>query len=138
VLGLLRHANPAVRADGCRLARAGSEVVPLLLELLSDLHPEVAAAASCALGRLGRTEARPGLIRLLANAPSAEIIEAFVGIADEDGVVVLGRLAANRPDLAEAVMAALDEIDLPRAAIVAHGLRRKLATLERSSASVPA
>jgi hypothetical protein len=66
------------------------------------------------------------LLRLLANAPSHTAIDAFAGIADDDGIVVLGRLAVSRPDLASAILAALDEIDLPRAAQVAAGVRRRM------------
>ncbi len=127
VLACLRHPNPAVRADACRLAVRSDEVVAVLIDLLDDLHDSVTVAAACALGRMGRDEARSRLIRLLANAPSPEAIDAFAHIADDDGAVLLGRLANNHPDLAAAVLAALDESDLPRAALVAAGVRRRLA-----------
>lgn len=126
VLAWLRDPRPEVRAEACRLARPSAETTAALIDLLTDLHDSVAAAAACALGRMGRAEARPRLLRLLANAASPVVIDAFASVADNDGIVVLGRLASSRPDLARAVLAALDEIDQPRAAQVAAGLRRRM------------
>jgi hypothetical protein len=126
VLACLRHPDPAVRADACRLAAPSAEAVAVLIDLLDDLHDSVTAVAACALGRMGRDEARPRLLRLLANTPSPEAIDAFARIADDDGVVLLGRLAISHPDLAAAVLQALDASDLPRAALVAAGVRRRL------------
>jgi len=126
VLACLRHPNPTVRADACRLARPSAGVVAVLIDLLDDLHDGVTAVAACALGRMGRDEARNRLIRLLANTPSAEAIDAFARIADDDAVILLGRLAQRCPDLAGAVLDALDECELPRAAVVAAGVRRRL------------
>lgn len=123
VLALLRHPDPAVRADACRLARPSAEAVAVLCDLLDNLHDGVSAEAACALGRMGRAEAAPRLIRLLAEAPSAAAIDAFACIADDDGVVLLGRLALAHPDLAAAVLAVLDDSDLPRAAVAAAGVR---------------
>lgn len=125
-LACLRHPDPAVRADACRLARSSAEAVAVLIDLLDDLHDDVTAAAACTLGRLGRDEARPRLIRLLANSPSPEAIDAFARIADDDGIILLGRLANSHPDLAGAVLVALDASDLPRAASVAASVRRRL------------
>jgi HEAT repeat protein len=126
VLACLQHPHPAVRADACRLARPSAEAVAVLIDLLDDLHDSVAAAAACALGRMGRAEARQRLVRLLSNTPSPEAIDAFAHIADDDGVILLGRLANNHPDLATAVLKALDENDQPRAIVVAAGVRRRL------------
>jgi hypothetical protein len=130
LLACLRDAHPAVRRDACRLARPGSEVVAVLLDLLNDLHDDVTAAAACALARMGREEGRPRLLRRLADVPSAdlpsaEVIDAFARIADDDGVVVLGRLARRCPALAGIVLEALDESELALAARVAAGLRRQ-------------
>jgi len=122
----LRDPRPDVRRDACRLVRPSAETVAVLIDLLSDLHDSVSAAAACALGRLGRVEGRGRLVRLLANAPSAEAIDAFARIADDDGLVVLGRLAGNHPNLAGAVLDALEESDRPHAAVVAAGVRRRL------------
>jgi hypothetical protein len=67
----------------------------------------VAMAAAGALGRLGRAEGRPILLRLLRDQPSSEVIEGVVPIAAEDCVVLLGRAARQSPDLAGAVLDAL-------------------------------
>jgi HEAT repeat protein len=120
---LLRHDDPAVRADGCRCAGLWPAAIPVLGELLEDLNTGVRAAAACALGRLGRPEAAPILRRLLLEAPSPEVIEAVAGIADEDSPVLLRRVAGERPDLAPAVLDALDMIDTPQAERFAAAIR---------------
>lgn len=127
VLALLRHPEPAVRRDACRCARAGPEIAEVLIDLANDLHPDVATAAVCALGRMGRTEARAALKHLVRSAPSAEVIEALAAVADEDGVILLARLGRERPDLAAAVLSGLEAIDNPRAETAASALRRHLA-----------
>jgi HEAT repeat protein len=123
VLELLRHDDPQVRAAACRRATLWRPAIELLIELLDDLQPGVAAAAACALGRFGRVEARPALLRLLRDNPSAEVIDAIVPVADEDCVVLFGRLARQSPDLADALLEALDAIDTPRARALAASLR---------------
>jgi HEAT repeat protein len=120
---LLRHADPAIRADACRCARPSPEVVALLLTLLDDLHPPVAEAAACALGRMGRPEARPALARLIQAKPTAEAIEAIASIADETCIVLLGRIARAQPGLSDVVLGALEDIDIPRASAVATAIR---------------
>ena len=94
-----------------------------LFELLDDLHHQVATAAAIALGRIGRPEARPRLIALLRTQPSAEVIEALTPIADEEVIVAFGRAARAMPDLTGPVVEALDQLDDPRAAVVASALR---------------
>jgi HEAT repeat protein len=115
VIALLQDADPDVRADACRCAGAWRAAIPVLLDLTDDADGSVRIAALCALGRLGSREARPGLARLLRDAPSVEIIDAVAGIADEDCVIVLGRIVRTRPALADAGRAALELIDHPRA-----------------------
>jgi HEAT repeat protein len=124
VLDLLRYRDPQIRADACRCVGAWPEAIPPLTELLDDLHAFVAAAAACALGRLGRGEVRPLLIRFLRAEPSAELIDAIVPIADEECIVLLGRVGRARPDLSEAVLDALDAIDDPRAEKIAAHIRK--------------
>lgn len=124
VLSLLRHPDPTVRADACHLARDGAEVVETLLELMGDLHQDVCMAAACALARLRRPDARPLLTRALTHAPTVRAIEAIAPIADDECIVLLGRLARGvSPDLAKAARAALETIDHPAAARLLERLR---------------
>lgn len=116
VLALLRHGDPVVRADACRCVPHTRAVAELLIGLLEDLHASVATAAACALGRMGRPEARPPLLRSLRQAPDATMLEAVVPVADEDATVLLGRIAREHPALRDAALAALEDIDTPRAA----------------------
>lgn len=114
-LALIRHADPEIRASACRFADRWPSAVPQLLELLRDGDPEVASAALCALGRMGRSEARPDLLRLLRDAPSRAVIEAVITVADEDAIILLGRIVRTRPALEAAAREALETIDHPRA-----------------------
>ena len=93
-------------------------MIPLLVDLLDDLNGVVASAAACALGHMGQVRARPLLLRLLRENPTAAVIAAIVGIADPDSVVQLGRIARTKPDLADAAIAALNDIDHPRSAAI--------------------
>ncbi len=113
VLALLRHADPAVRADACRLARPGPDIGTTLTDLLGDLHRDVSIAAACALGRMGRPEARPWLKQALREAPSLPVIEAVPPVADEECMVLLGRIAGTFPELAAAARAARAAIEHP-------------------------
>ena len=79
VLALLQDADPKVRADACRCAGPWPAILQVLLDLADDSDSEVRVAAACALGRMGRHEARPALGRLLRDAPSMEIIDAIPG-----------------------------------------------------------
>ena len=124
VLALLRHADRSVRAAACRCVRTWPEAVPVLIELLDDLNGDVSGSAACALGRLGRTEARPSLVRLLRTAPSPEVIDAVASVADEDCVVLLARIARTKRDLASSAIDALHQVDHPRAAQALAALTR--------------
>jgi hypothetical protein len=123
VLTLLRHGDPAIRADGCRLARTAPGIVATLIDLLGDLHHDVSRAAACALGRMGRAEARPVLKQVLLQEPSVPVIEAVAPIADEECVVLLGRIVGASPDLATAALDAIETIEHPVAARVLARLR---------------
>jgi HEAT repeat protein len=120
---LLGDADPAVRAAACRCVRSAGPHLGLLIELLDDLHREVANAAAIALGRIGRVEGRPLLMSLLRREPSAEVIEALAPIADEEVIVTLGRIARLSPDLATLVLDTLDQLGDSRAVRVAAALR---------------
>jgi HEAT repeat protein len=125
VLELLRHDDPRVRADACRFAGLLLEAVPQLRELLDDLHRPVRMAAACALGHMGRNEVRPLLARYLREEPSAQLIDAVAPVADEECVILLGRIARTTPDLSQAALDALDAIDHPRAARIATDIGQK-------------
>jgi HEAT repeat protein len=118
VFDLLRHPDPCVRAGACGCVRTSPAVVPILVELMEDLDTDVCSAVACALGRLGQPEARAALIQLLREQPSEAVIEAITAIADEECVILLGRIARTLPDLADAAREALEAIDHPRAAQV--------------------
>jgi hypothetical protein len=125
VLELLRHDNPQVRADACRFAGLLLEAVPQLRDLLDDLHRPVRMAAVCALGHMGWNEVRPLLSRYLREEPSVQLIDAVAPVADEECVILLGRIARTVPDLSQAALDALDAIDHPRAARIAAEIRQK-------------
>lgn len=125
ILGpLLQHADPAIRATACRCARRSPEILPLLAALLRDHDRTVALSAACALGRLGGTDARPILKALLRERPSREVIEAVSAIADEECMVLLGKVARATPHLAAAALEALESIEHPHAGRVAAATRR--------------
>ena len=130
-LPLLRHANPSVRAAACACVRAGGDIVATLIELLTDLNGEVATAAACALGEMGRLEARDPLKRYLIEKPSPRVIEALAGVADEEAIVLLACIGRRRSELANSVLSALDEIDHARATAAASGLRQWLGNSDR-------
>jgi hypothetical protein len=119
VLKLLRHDDPVIRADACRFAQPSPEMVAQLRELLDDLQRPVRMAAACALGLMGRNEARPFLARYLREEPSAQLIDAVAPVADEECIILLGRIARTMPDLSQAALDALDSIDHPRASRIA-------------------
>ncbi len=115
LLELMADPAPGLRAAACACAGPQLAMVPRLLELARDEAGEVRDAAVCALGRMGRREALPTLTRLLREDPSAAVIDAVAAIADEDCVILLGRLARTRPALAELVLDTLAVIAHPRA-----------------------
>jgi hypothetical protein len=123
VLALLRHADPGIRADACRCARAWPNAIAVLIDLLDDLNEGVQISAACALGRMGRSEARPSLTRWLRERPSPPVIDAISPIADDECIVLLGRIARAGADLHAAALDALEAIEHPRAAAIAAGLR---------------
>lgn len=123
VRALLRHPDPAIRAGACGCARRHPELIAVMIDLLEDLNRGVATSAACALGRIGRTEARPTLMRLLREDPSEAVIDAVSSIADEECMVELGRMARTRSPLAAAALDALDGIDHPRAQQTARTIR---------------
>ena len=124
LLDLLGRDEPAIRADACRCSRPHDDVLARLVELLDDPDRQVRTAAACALGRMGRAEALPVLVRLVAASPNAEVIRALAEIGDDDAIVLLGRKARASPNLTALIIKALEGRDDPLALKVAKGLRR--------------
>jgi hypothetical protein len=118
VLVSLGDAEPVMRALACYCARFWPQAVPRLIELLDDLHADVADAAAVTLGEMERREAMPRLMRLIQTAPSVQAVDALVAIADDNCFVLLGRVAQKHADLRQKVCQALSEVDNPRAATV--------------------
>jgi HEAT repeat protein len=116
LFALLRHDDPSVRAVACCCTRAIPEILSVLIDLLEDLHEPVAIAAALALGRMSRSEARPLLLRLLLTAPTEEAIATAAEVADEECIVMIGRIARTVPALTAAALDALGAIDNPLAA----------------------
>ena len=127
---LLRHAEPRIRADACRCARPLAELILLLIDLLDDLDQGVATSAACALGRMGRIEARGRLKSLLRDDPSEDVIDATSPIADEECAVLLGRIARSGSVLSDSALASLENIDHARAVIIAAAIRRLRASAQ--------
>jgi HEAT repeat protein len=123
---LLRHPDPAIRAGVCGCARRRPELISVMIDLLDDLNQGVARSAACALGQIGRIEARPMLAKLLREEPSEEVIDAVSSIADEECMVQLGRIARTEPGLSDAALNALEDIDQPRANAIATAVRNVL------------
>jgi HEAT repeat protein len=119
VMELLRHDDPQIRADACRFAQASPDMVAQLRDLLDDFQRPVRMAAACALGLMGRNEVRPLLARYLREEPSAQLIDAVAPVADEECIILLGRIARTMPDLSAAALDALNSIDHPRASRIA-------------------
>ena len=121
---LLRDAEPRIRADACRCARPLPQLISLLIDLLDDLDQRVATSAACALGRMGKIEARGRLKTLLRHDPSEDVIDAVTPIADEECAVLLGRIARSGSVLADAALASLENIDHARAVVITAAIRR--------------
>jgi HEAT repeats len=132
---LLRHADPDIRANACRCACRRPELIAVMIDLLDDLNHAVARSAACALGQMGRTEARPMLARLLREGPSEDVIDAVSSVADEECIVLLGRIARSTPALSEAALNTLDSIDHHRASAIATAIRGRASAIREASAA---
>jgi len=131
---LLRHPDPAIRASVCGCAHRRPELISVMIDLLEDLNQGVARSAACALGQIGRIEARPMLAKLLREEPSEEVIDAVSSVADEGCIVQLGRIARTQPALSDAALNALEGIDQPRANAIATAIRNALSSWAKSEA----
>ena len=130
---LLRDAEPSIRAEACRCARLLPELISLLIDLLDDLDRTVVTSAAFALGRMGRIEARPILKTLLEDDPSEDVIDAVSSIADEECLVMLGRIARSNSALADAALNGLENVDDHRAVIIAGAIRRLQSSRQNST-----
>jgi hypothetical protein len=126
---LLRHADPDIRANACRCARRQPELIAVMIDLLDDLNQAVARSAACALGQMGRIEARPSLVSLLREEPSEELIDAISSVADEECIVLLGRIARSMPALSDVTLDTLESIDHDRARTIAVAIRGRASAI---------
>ena len=129
---LLRHPDPGIRASACGCARRRPDLISVMIDLLGDLNQGVARSAACALGQIGRIEARPMLAKLLREEPSEEVIDAVSSVADEECIVQLGRIARTRPALSDAALNALEGIDQSRANAIATAIHNSLPPCAKS------
>ena len=60
---------------------------------------------------MGRIEARPTLASLLREEPSEEVFDAVSSVADEECIVLLGRIARSTSALSDAALSTLESID---------------------------
>jgi HEAT repeat protein len=130
---LLRHAEPGIRAEACRCARPLPELISILIDLLDDLDRTVVTSAAFALGRMGKIEARPILRSLLEDDPSEDVIDAVASIADEECLVLLGRIARSSSALADAALNGLENVDDHRAFTIAGAIRRLRSSQQNAS-----
>jgi hypothetical protein len=126
---LLRHADPDIRANACSCACRQPELIAVMIDLLDDLNQAVARSAACALGQMGRIEARPTLVSLLQEEPSEELIDAVSSVADEECIVLLGRIARSMPVLSDVALDTLESIDHHRASAIAVAIRGRASAI---------
>ena len=115
VAPLLAHEDSTVREPAFALAVEAGIGSDGLRDGLTDPSPAVRRLAAIAMGMRGDAEAREPLVDELERNPTAEVIEALSVIGDDDAIVHLGRCAANRPALAESVIAALHDVESTKA-----------------------
>ena len=123
MISLFRSDDDAIRAAACRLVRGRPGEVAQIRLMLTDRSPRVRLAAACCLGGLGHQDVRPALLAAADLSPTLEVIEGLAGVIDSDTVVRLGRVARLAPEWREAILAVLDDCDLPSATKIAAGLR---------------
>jgi hypothetical protein len=72
---------------------------------------------------MGRSEVRGLLVAYLREEPTAEIIDAIAPVADDECLVLLGRVARSTPHLSERAVEALHSSDHPRGEKIIAALR---------------
>ena len=115
VAPLLAREDAAVRESAFALAVKAGIGSDGLRDGLTDPTPAVRRLAAIAMGMRGDAEAREPLVDELKRNPTAEVIEALAGIGDDDAIVHLGRCSERHPALAESVIAALRDLESPKA-----------------------
>jgi hypothetical protein len=130
---LLAHPSAEIRADACRCARPAPATLATLISMLDDPSGPVRVAAACALGRMGRPEARPLLVERLRAMPSRDLIEAIEPVVDAACLVLLGRIARTVPALADAARDVIEGTDHPHARTVARTLVKQAGGAMESS-----
>lgn len=118
----LDHELAEVRLAACALVTARPSLIAALVERLKDEVEQVRTAAACALGELGRIEARPNLLDLLKTSPSEAVIQAAANVANDPIVVELGKLARHQPRFRQPVAEALEDCTLEVAAKIRRNL----------------
>ena len=118
VLTFLSHRDERIRTAACAFATSDFKIIQCLLECRHDENGDVRSAAMLALGRSGRDEARPWLMSQLRDRPTAEVIDAVASVADEDCIILLGRIARTKPDLCADALEALAINDHPTASML--------------------
>jgi hypothetical protein len=73
---------------------------------------------------MGRAEVRALLIGYLREKPGAELVDAIAPIADDECIILLGRVARTEPRFSEAALDALLSIGNTRADQVAAAVSR--------------
>jgi len=134
---LLRYAEPGIRAGACCCARPLPELISLSIDLLDDLNRTVVASAAFALGRMRRIEARPILKSSLEDDPSEDVIDAVASSADEECLVLLGRIARSNSALADAALNGLEDVDDHRAITIVAAIRRLRSSRTTAPPSAP-
>jgi len=122
------HAVPEqIAALGALAGIGGSEAARAVRRIIVErivqgpgLISALEAAAELGVGLPGNI-----VVSLLRHeAPSAAVIDSISAVADEECLVILGRIARMRPDLADAALAALDSVGSSRAVKIAAASRR--------------
>ena len=118
----LDHKLPEVRVCGFALAQKANPPAYLLEKGLSDPYPSVRRAALISAGLLEHVFAKQGLLQELDRAPNSQVIEALIGILDEDILVLLRRCGEQNEALRPFIIAELKATEDPKALTIATDL----------------
>ena len=118
----LDHKLPEVRVCGFTLAQKANPPAHLLEKGLSDPYPSVRRAALISAGLLEHVFAKRGLLQELDRAPNSQVIEALIGILDEDVLVRLRRCGEQNEALRPFIIDELKATEDPKALKIAMDL----------------